>query len=312
MTLHSVWMQSNHLIWASNQTEKPSLLKSWLFVAIVTSTDQNTIEKLNWSRSRISSVTLIRGKSWSHDCPTRPENHCEPNDSGSTHFLIVRSHDCKKMFQVFQTLTFAWNNSTEAFAMESSASQHSNATVRFFEGDTPVIERARLRVHSTWVSGNYTRLHADFTAVVILSVTVDFVSMFLLRCPGKSYVRGRQVTGRNFFSLGFSGNHAYRNVEAVRNRLHSTRNRLSRPHFNAVTSTHQFRCWTQRPGSQLHHLIIAPSTHHKTARNSHVVTSCERVVLGKGAKVLINWSAQGICPPHRGRWSWWLGGKTGR
>ena len=28
---------------------------------------------------------------------------------------------------------------------------------------------------------------------------------------------------------------------------------------------------------------------------------CERVVLGKGAKVLISESAQGICPPHRGR-----------
>ena len=39
---------------------------------------------------------------------------------------------------------------------------------------------------------------------------------------------------------------------------------------------------------------------------------CESVVLGKGAKVLISWSAQGICPPHRGRWSWWPGGKTGR
>ena len=39
--------------------------------------------------------------------------------------------------------------------------------------------------------------------------------------------------------------------------------------------------------------------------------TCERVVLGKGAKVLISWSAQGICPPHRGRWSWWAGGRTG-
>ena len=26
--------------------------------------------------------------------------------------------------------------------------------------------------------------------------------------------------------------------------------------------------------------------------------TCERVVLGKGAKVLIGGSAQGICPPH--------------
>ena len=33
--------------------------------------------------------------------------------------------------------------------------------------------------------------------------------------------------------------------------------------------------------------------------------TCDRVVLGKGAKVLISWSAQGICPSHRGRRSWW-------
>ena len=37
---------------------------------------------------------------------------------------------------------------------------------------------------------------------------------------------------------------------------------------------------------------------------------CERVVLGKSAKVLISWSVQGICPPHRGRWSWWPRGRT--
>ena len=29
--------------------------------------------------------------------------------------------------------------------------------------------------------------------------------------------------------------------------------------------------------------------------------TCERVVLGKGSKVLISGSAQGICPPYRGR-----------
>ena len=40
--------------------------------------------------------------------------------------------------------------------------------------------------------------------------------------------------------------------------------------------------------------------------------TCERVVLGKSAKVLISESAQGICPPHRGRWSWWPGGETKR
>ena len=95
---------------------------------------------------------------------------------------ISRSHDCNKMFQVLKTLTFAWNNSTEAFATGSSASQHSDVTVRLFERDTRVIERARLRVHSTRVSGNFTRLHADFTSFVTLSVTVGLVSKFLLRC----------------------------------------------------------------------------------------------------------------------------------
>ena len=79
---------------------------------------------------------------------------------------ISRSHDCKKMFQIFQTLTVAWNNSTNAVATGSSASQHSDVTVRLFESDTRGIERARLRVHSTWVSGNSTRLHADFTPIV--------------------------------------------------------------------------------------------------------------------------------------------------
>ena len=107
---------------------------------------------------------------------------------------ISRSHDCKNMFQVLQTLTFAWNNSTEALATGSSTSQHSDATVRLFESDTRVIDRAGLRVHSTWGSGNSTRRHADFTTVVTLSVTVDLVSMFLLRCPGKPDFRGRQVT----------------------------------------------------------------------------------------------------------------------
>ena len=31
------------------------------------------------------------------------------------------------------------------------------------------------------------------------------------------------------------------------------------------------------------------------------VVPCERVVLGKGSKVLISESAQGTCPPHHGR-----------
>ena len=97
------------------------------------------------------------------------------------------------MFQVFQTLTFAWNNSTEALASGSSASEHSDITVRFFESDTRVIERARLRVHS-WMSGNSTRHLADFTTIVILGVTVRLVSKFLFRCPGKSDFRSRQVT----------------------------------------------------------------------------------------------------------------------
>ena len=145
------------------------------------------------------------------------------------------------MFQVLQTLTFAWNNSTEAFETRSSASQHSDVTVRLFESDTRAVGRARLRVHSTWVPGNSTRLHAEYTTVVILGVTVDFLSMFLLRSPGQPDFRSRQVTStqctqltletldfalhggegdvcrcsRNFFSLGLTRNHAYRNVEGV-------------------------------------------------------------------------------------------------
>ena len=64
------------------------------------------------------------------------------------------------------------------FATEPSEYQHGDVTVRLFESDTRVIERARLGVHSTWVCGNSSRLHADFTTFVILSVTVDLVSMF--------------------------------------------------------------------------------------------------------------------------------------
>ena len=94
---------------------------------------------------------------------------------------VSRSHDCEKLFQVLQMLSFARNNSTKAFASGSSASQHSDVTVRFFESDTRVIERAGLRVHSTCVSGNSTRFHADFTLVVILSVSVRLVSKFLFR-----------------------------------------------------------------------------------------------------------------------------------
>ena len=52
----------------------------------------------------------------------------------------------------------------------------------------------------------------------------------------------------------------------------------------------------------------AASDHTACARPADAAT-CGRVVLGKGAKVLICESAQGICP-HRGRWSWWPGGKT--
>ena len=100
---------------------------------------------------------------------------------------VSRSHDCKVVFQVFQTLTFAWTDSTEALTTGSSASQHCDVIVRLFESDTRIVERGRLRVHTTGMSGDSTRFHADFKAVVILSVTVDLVSMFLLRCPGKSY-----------------------------------------------------------------------------------------------------------------------------
>ena len=68
---------------------------------------------------------------------------------------ISRSHDCGKMFQVLQTLTLARCNSTEAFATGSSASQHSDVTVRLFERDTRVIECAGFRVHSTWTSRRF-------------------------------------------------------------------------------------------------------------------------------------------------------------
>ena len=46
---------------------------------------------------------------------------------------------------------------------------------------------------------------------------------------------------------------------------------------------------------------------HPTSSSS----SCERVVLGKCAKVLISGGAQGICPPHRGRRSCRAEGRTG-
>ena len=59
LTRHSVQMQSNHLIWASNQTEKPGCLKSWLFVVIIASTDQDTIEKWSWSRTT-SDHTIVQ------------------------------------------------------------------------------------------------------------------------------------------------------------------------------------------------------------------------------------------------------------
>ena len=36
-------------------------------------------------------------------------------------------------------------------------------------------------------------------------------------------------------------------------------------------------------------------------QESPLCAECKRVVLGKGAKVLISWSAQGISPPHPGR-----------
>ena len=38
-----------------------------------------------------------------------------------------------------------------------------------------------------------------------------------------------------------------------------------------------------------------------TLSSSRACSACERLVLGKGAKVLIGGSAQGICPPHPGR-----------
>ena len=204
---------------------------------------------------------------------------------------ISRSHDCEKMFQVFQTLTSAWNNSTKAFASGSSASGHSDVSVRFFESDTRVLERAGFRVHSTWVSGNSTRLHADFTPVVILSVSVRLVSKFLFRCPGKSDFRSRQVTSTQCtqftlerLDLAFHGGQCdgidlttfshsdYQEITLTATlkwyatASTATQNRLSRPHLNAAPSIHPLRRCAQRPGSssrhqscQLHHLIITPS-----------------------------------------------------
>ena len=176
---------------------------------------------------------------------------------------LSRSHDCEKMFQVFQTLTFAWNNSTKAFASGSSAS---HVTVRFFESDTRVLERAGFRVHSTWVSGNSTRLHADFTPVVILTVSVRPVSKFPFRCPGKSDFRSRQVTSTQCtqftlerLDLAFHGGQCdgidlttfshsdYQEVTLTATlkwyatASTATQNRLSRPHLNAVPSIHQLR-----------------------------------------------------------------------
>ena len=155
-------------------------------------------------------------------------------------------------------------------------------------------------MHSTWVSGNTTRLHADFTPIVILGVTVRLVSKFLCKCPGYSDFGSRQVTSTQ--CRDWTSRFMVENVMALISQLFliridrkftftatstqyatastATQNRLSRPHLDAVTSIHQLRRRTQRSCSsnrqqscQLHHLIIAPSTHHKTARNSHVVTS---------------------------------------
>ena len=43
------------------------------------------------------------------------------------------------MFQVLQTLTFAWYISTETFPTRISARQRSDVTVRLFENDTRVM-----------------------------------------------------------------------------------------------------------------------------------------------------------------------------
>ena len=104
---------------------------------------------------------------------------------------ISRSRDCKKMFQVFQTLTFARYNSTEAFATGSTAKQHSDVTVRLFQSDTRVMERARLNVGCLEIPFDFMQISQWF---VLLSVTVDLVSKFLFRCPRKSEFRRRQVT----------------------------------------------------------------------------------------------------------------------
>ena len=98
---------------------------------------------------------------------------------------ISRSHDCKNMFQSLSDVDLC-TEQLDRSIRNLVLFQSTQVTVRLFESDTRVIERARLKVHSARVSGNSTRLHADVTTVVILSVTVNLVSMFLLKCPGKS------------------------------------------------------------------------------------------------------------------------------
>ena len=176
---------------------------------------------------------------------------------------ISRSHDCKRVFQVFQTFTFARNDSTEAFATGSSASQHSNVTVRLFESDTRIIERARLRVYTTRMSRDSTRFHAVFTSVVILSVTVGLVSMFLFRCPGKSYLRSRQVTSTQCtqftlerLDLTFHGGES--DGIDLTNFCHTNRQEItlatsSKPYATACTVVQDRLSWS--------HLDAVPGTH---------------------------------------------------
>ena len=60
---------------------------------------------------------------------------------------------------------------------------------------------------------------------------------------------------------------------------------------------------TLRRGEEGTPRTFIDTTNAGDKRWCHRSWMCERVVLGKGAKVLISESAQGICPPHPGRQS---------
>ena len=383
MTLHTVWMHSNHLIWGSNQTKKPTYLKSWLFVVIIASTDQDTIEKWSWSRSRIPSVSLIR---WSSDHTIVQLNHkiithqviqdpltvrhqqsekrmfdgrfntqrvnsifltlyhfllgsnivftstigCRSFQTCVTAlhlhlftcvlqhmsqgFLIVRSHrgisrshDCEKMFQVLQTLAFAWNNSLYQQRQWRNHQifwkWHSRNRTRRIQS-TPDV--GVWKFHSTsrrFHNGCHTRRDRQTRVEVSLLLCTE---VWLQKWTGDQYavhaIHSWETGPRA--SWGKMWWRWYRNWKSrLPQRWSSMQpppHRLSRPHLDAVTSIHQLRRRTQRPGisschqsCQLHHLIIAPSTHHKTAM-SFVTSRTTQSNLNS----FQHWLTQTFCQRH--------------